>query len=100
MLIVGCDKNGEWHLLRPHRINHLQSAEFWHLHVEKYQVRAFPLNRVHCGYPVFGFQDVADLRVVAEKIDEPLPCRLFIIDNQDADLLKRGWSHGSPLLSS
>ncbi len=83
MLVVGSDKHSEGHRRWTDRLDHLQTVQLGHLHIEKHQIQRLASNDLHRCRPIGRFENGADLRIFFKQIREALARRRFIIHHQN-----------------
>ncbi len=96
VLIVGCDKDGQRHLRCANRVDHTQSIELRHLHIQEHQVGPFLLNCLNGGFAIRGLCHSFHLRVLRQQIDKALACGSFVVRHQYLNRFRRARVHRRP----
>lgn len=93
VLVVSGRKDDRRHVLRPHLAHHVDPREAGHLDIEEDEVRVQAVDDFDRFAAVRGLADDLGARLAGEQILQPLPGRLFVVDDKNAQVLigRHGW---------
>src|SRR5262245_13128464 len=81
ILIVGSDKDDVWSRAAVKRFQHFETAQLWHLYVQKDEVGLQRLDRFYCFTTIHTLRNNLDFRLTFQHLANHLASKWFVVDD-------------------